>query len=553
MRRRWFIILAVVLSSMTLLLLQLCLLAAGDFTGATSALAAPLQQAPTVTEVDPQSGPNDLDTPIVISGTGFVNGATVSLDGISLDDVEWVSSSALKATVPWGMDPRVYTLTVTNPGDQSGSLPSAFEVEPGIDVWNAGQLYGGHVEHIAINPLTTTTLYAASPQVGLFRSRDGAENWSFIHAPYAKQVAIDPITPTTIYMRSGFLLRSDDEGHNWRRLDVPGEVAYPHPTTSGTVYASGKGDNAGLWKSDNYGQTWLTVTTGLTDAQVSGLVFHPTHPLTVVVGTENGNLFRTTDGGSNWTHASQPVQYVQALAFNPFGEHELWVSDCCFCQPPVTLKSTNVDYTEWITVADPVGSTPSEYIVFPPLAWGDTYSNTIFASECWAAAYKSTDGGDNWEDFGPVTGTKDIALHPTNPDIIYTVSDWAGVTKSTDGGATWQPANNGLTAIVPVQLAADPYQPDVLYAVVDRLRDGLYKGTRGGAAWRFLEIAGGIATSVLVDPFTPDRVYVGGDWSDTGLGVYRDDGDETWPPSLSLLIRLTNAQGGRRITHSRSR
>ncbi|GAG08552.1 unnamed protein product, partial [marine sediment metagenome] len=177
MQRRWSMILAVILSSMTLLLLQLCLLAVGDLAGATSALAAPLRQAPTVTEVGPEAAPNDLDTPIVITGTGFVNGATVSLAGISLDDVEWVSSSVLNATVPWGMDPGVYTLTVTNPGDESGSLSSAFTVDEGLGVWNAGQLYGGEVNQVVINPVTPTTVYAVSYDVGMFRSQDAGENW----------------------------------------------------------------------------------------------------------------------------------------------------------------------------------------------------------------------------------------------------------------------------------------------------------------------------------------------------------------------------------------
>ncbi len=546
MRRRWSVILAVILSSMTLLFLQLCLLAAGDFTAPHLALAAPLRQAPTVTDLDPESAPNDLDTPIVITGTGFVNGATVSLHGISLDDVEWVSSSVLKATVPWGMDPGVYTLTVTNPGDLSGSLPNAFTVNQGIGVWSAGQLYGGEIMQIAINPLTPTTVYAVNYDVGMFRSQDAGENWTFKVAGGVRGVrdlAIDPLSTHRLYMFAPWDLQlSEDEGDTWISLDTEGDMPYPHPTISGTVYASSQWDGGDLWKSTNRGQTWVTKTNGLTDTEVVALAFHPTDPLTMVVGTQNGNLFRTTNGGDSWTHASRPVQCVLDLAFNPFGGHELWASDCCFSESPTTFKSTNADYTAWTTVADPVGSMPSRYIVFPPLAWGNTYSETVYASDCWASAYKSTDGGDNWEAFGPEKAfgpepdTADIALHPTDPDIVYASSSSSeGVHKSTDGGATWQVIKEGLTAMVPKKLATVPGRPDIVYATTWR-RGGLYKATEGGETWHFLEIEGaGDIESVLADPFTSTRVYAAGGWG-SGVRVHiSGDEGETWPTYSELI------------------
>ena len=88
------------------------------------ALAAPL--APTVTALGPATTPNDLDTPIVISGTGFTTVPTVTLGDTLLDSVGWVSAERLTATVPWGMEPGVYTLTVENPGGEATYLSNAF-------------------------------------------------------------------------------------------------------------------------------------------------------------------------------------------------------------------------------------------------------------------------------------------------------------------------------------------------------------------------------------------------------------------------------------------
>ncbi len=70
----------------------------------------------TVTDVDPDTVPNDLDTAIVISGTGFavitgthvITPPSVFLDETQLPDVTWVSSTRLLAGVPWGLGPGVY-------------------------------------------------------------------------------------------------------------------------------------------------------------------------------------------------------------------------------------------------------------------------------------------------------------------------------------------------------------------------------------------------------------------------------------------------------------
>ena len=128
----------------------------------------------------------------------------------------WVSSTTLEANVPWGQDAGVYTLTVTNPGDESGDLPNTFTVTQGINVWSAGELYGGNIDDVGVNPMTPTSVYAASGDVGLFRSRTGGESWSSVFAPGARHVSMDPITPTTIYWSSGgSFYRSDDEGDTW--------------------------------------------------------------------------------------------------------------------------------------------------------------------------------------------------------------------------------------------------------------------------------------------------------------------------------------------------
>ncbi|MBN1814103.1 MAG: IPT/TIG domain-containing protein [Anaerolineae bacterium] len=503
---------------------------------AGTARAARPAQTPTITGVSPGSAPNDLDTNIIITGTDFAAVPTITLGTTVLDDVGWVSAGQLTATVPWGLDPGIYTVTVENPGGESGSVLNAFTVTQGIGVWNATELYGGDVNEVAVNPQTPETLYAVSPDVGLFRSTNGAATWDLLVAggEYSvRTLAIDPVSPTVLYAFLPWdLHRSDDGGDTWTPLNAPGEIPFPHPTDSGTLFVSNRWEGeSGLWKSTDSGQTWLTMTTGLTDTRVNNLVFDPTDPMTIYAGTELGNLFVSGDGGASWNFVDHPLDYIGKLAINPRGDHELWASNCCFCNPNTTLRSTNATHTAWITVAEPVGSMPLTSIKFAPDAWGAAYSQTLFVSDCWGEVQKSGDDGASWTSLDPETDEWHwgLGLHPSDPSVLYATGNRQAMYKTTDGGATWQVAQEGLAAVIPEHLATVTGQPDTLYAVTDI---GLLKGTGGGTAWQSLSAGLGNHGFVATDPFTPDRVYAAG--GDVGMGsdmpIYLSkDGGQTWP------------------------
>jgi hypothetical protein len=79
-----------------------------------------------------------------------------------------------------------------------------------------------------------------------------------------------------------------------------------------TIVYTGSGyeddlDAKGIFKSTDTGETWTPINTGLSihpgtgfPYYVKAMVVHPTNPDIVLAATGNG-LFRTTDGGTNWT------------------------------------------------------------------------------------------------------------------------------------------------------------------------------------------------------------------------------------------------------------
>ena len=551
MKKQWFVITITVATAITALFVLFWWV--GDTASgiSTSALAAPAEAAdsPTVTAVDPAVAPNDLDTPIAITGTGFTAGMsgtlvitqpTAYLGVTALEDVGWVSSATLTATVPWGLDPGVYTVTVVNPGGESGMLPNAFTVTQGIGVWTTGGPYGGMIEGLVLNPVTSTTVYALAHNAGVFASYDGAAHWQpILLDENPNRLVFDAEDPQVMYFGSGDdVLRTQDGGSTWEEVSPPWDYDFfhpaAHPESPGVIYVGSSSYPeqpdpmvGGLFRSNDYGETWVTLTVGLTDSLVMDIAFHPDDPDTLMVGTQYGNVFISTNGGETWNWRAKVSLNIERLYFNPFGSHEAWATTGERYYPPHYLyKSEDPELEVWTPITVAGGNV--------------VHSLTFLTDTIWSAGaegFTSTDGGANWSMVSTAglqpgwrEDTYEFAIDPGSPDVVYAGNIGQGIFKSTDGGATWNKTNEGLAAVVPRELTVNPDDPDTIYVETESL--GVLKSINGGHSWRSLGI---FMHQLAVDPVTPTRVYIGGQ----GYGYIRlqisEDAGDTWHEVTATL------------------
>lgn len=526
MKKQWFAITIAIVTAMMALLVLFWLV--GDIGSgiSTPALAAPLSL--TVTAVNPDSAPNDIDAPIVIHGSGFtaslsgtqvITALTVYLGAESLPDVIWANTSTLSATVPWGMAPQVYTLTVVNPDGISATLSNAFTVTEGFGEFVTGGPYGGQAVQLALNPGVSSTVYATMWGAGMFISEDSAGNWAPIHDhDWPIQLDFDSQNPNVLYFGadSNDLYRSMDNGANWTRIAEDFHTThgcfqtYPavHPTQAGHVYFGMGGcggmylepGEGGVFYSTDYGDTWISRTQGLSDLNIKSLAVHPNSPDTLLAGTGDGDLFYSTNGGISWTWSTQLTGTVTRLYFNPYETLEVWAATNSESEGRGYLyRSTNL--TDWTTLNVNVqpggGSSHTQMAFLPESVW--------LASQ---SVYSSTDSGANWNALsGPSHGAVAIAIPSENPQIIYVGTDF-GVEKSTDGGATWQEVNEGLAALLPNAVAVSPDDPDTVYV---KTHQGIFVSHNGGNGWLALDYGiGGFTghSSLAVDAFTSTRLYL---------------------------------------------
>lgn len=113
--------------------------------------------APTVTGIDPSSGPNTTAIDVTIAGTGFRSGASAKLQKTGETDIVGTSLTVVGDTQITctfditGAATGLWDVTVTNTDAKSGTLPDGFEVvsgdvsPPDITGWSIAVSHGGGV------------------------------------------------------------------------------------------------------------------------------------------------------------------------------------------------------------------------------------------------------------------------------------------------------------------------------------------------------------------------------------------------------------------------
>ena len=97
------------------------------------------------------------------------------------------------------------------------------------------------------------------------------------------------------------LFRMKDGSKEWKRIEkglpeAPTVRALAvHPTKPEIVYA---GTQSGAYRSNDHGDHWERVATPDHGLPIWSVLFHPHNPNTILVGSENSEIYRSDDGAS---------------------------------------------------------------------------------------------------------------------------------------------------------------------------------------------------------------------------------------------------------------
>ncbi|OPL08839.1 MAG: hypothetical protein AVO34_13965 [Firmicutes bacterium ML8_F2] len=291
-------------------------------------------------------------------------------------------------------------------------------------------------------------------------------------------------------------------------------------------------------KTTDGGQTWVDASRGYTGADMRDITISPDSPHIVYAVSKSG-IARSYSGGEDWEEiAYPPIREPNwyAIAMNPLARDELLVAhdrrgsihkssdggnswNLVFEHPEVDDRFVREKAHGFKSI---VYSSSETNIIYAGMARVYLLGTGEVRSEAKSfGIYKSTDGGDNWQEKNTgLEGTSKnihcIAVHPTNPDIVYIGTAHDGAFKTNDGGETWTAINNGLVECPSYLQRVGAVNPGISLNIPKRTTGGNYYSL----PWSNIE-------SIVIDPSDSQTVYA----ADFYLGVYMStDGGENWLP-----------------------
>ncbi len=318
----------------------------------------------------------------------------------------------------------------------------------------------------------------------------------------------------------------------------------------GTSFVIGAA-TGGVWRSTNGGVSWTPIFDSVGTGGIGAVAVAPSDTNVIWVGTGEAQNMRSSswgtgvyvsrDGGKSWSHAMLPTsQHVGRIVVDP--------------------RDPN---TAYVAAVGPL--------------WAPGGERGLF---------KTTDGGKTWtntKDLGKYTGFTDVAIDPTNPDVLYAAAEErerreygflpagseAGIFKTTDGAKTWTRLTDGLPGgeLGRIGLSVCPAHPSRVYAVVSAKGDeaGVYRSDDAGAHW---EKAGGTSgtawyySQIVCDPADPQHVIslnaasmqswdAGKTWVRFAAGGVHSDHHALWINPENPQEMVLGTDGGLYITWDR--
>jgi len=276
--------------------------------------------------------------------------------------------------------------------------------------------------------------------------------------------------------------------------------------------------------------------------RVSAVVGVPGNPAVCFAGAASGGIFKSVDGGVNWTPVfdSQDVQSIGSLAIAPSDSNIVWAGTGeAFIRSNVSqgngvYKSTDCGKT-WTRMGLERSGRIARIVIDPrnPDIVLAAVMGHCYGPQQERGVFRTADGGKTWERVLFVdenTGCSDIAMDPNDPRILFagmwpmlikTWGKWSGgpgggLFKSTDGGLTWKRLQGkGLPEppIGKVAVAVAARDSNRVYALIETKDEGLWRSDDGGETWTLINRDHALLnrplyyTRCVVAPDDADEVY----------------------------------------------
>ncbi|MFN8368365.1 MAG: PKD domain-containing protein [Candidatus Kapaibacterium sp.] len=290
---------------------------------------------------------------------------------------------------------------------------------------------------LAVNPNDSNDVFVGG--VNIWRSTNAGTNWTIkaywqtgTSVPYAHadqhELIYKPGTTELYACNDGGIFRTSNAGTSWTDLSNGLQIMQFYKisqsiTNTGMLIGGAQDNGSNLV---NGGWTQVYGGDGMDNA------IDQANPSYVYASSQNGNLVRSTNGGTSFSGISPASNgaWVTPMMLDPNNPANIFAAY-------TSVYRSNNRGTNWTTIGSGFLSGNATFLKI-----ASSNSNYIAVGNS-STLYRTTNGGTNWTN---IKGTlpssiSNVAFHPTNPDIIWaTISGWTSgskVYKTTNGGTSW--------------------------------------------------------------------------------------------------------------------
>ncbi|HXV61281.1 MAG TPA: glycosyl hydrolase, partial [Vicinamibacteria bacterium] len=413
---------------------------------------------------------------------------------------------------------------------------------------------GGRSTAVTGVPGQPLVYYFGGTGGGVFKTSDAGNTWKnvtdgFLGVGSVGAIAVAPSDPNVIYVGTGSacprgnisvgdgVYKSTDAGKTWKHIGLgdAGQIGKirVHPTDPDRVYVAalghifGPNEERGVFRSTDGGASWEKVLfisdrTGVVDLSMSssnprilfaGAWRAERKPWTMISGSEDGGIYRSTDGGDNWTKLEgglpQGLVGKTSVSVSPANGNRVWVLLEAEGEKGGVYRSDDGG-DSWTRINGEANLRQRPWYYIHIFA-DPKDENTVYALN--TGFYKSIDGGKS---FGqrievPHGDNHDLWINPENPLTMINAND-GGANVSFDGGESWSQQYNQPTSEI-YRVFVDEQWPYRLYGS-QQDNSTISVPNRGGSGFRevvpdWYSVGGCESGHIAVDPRDPDIIYAG--------------------------------------------
>ncbi|REJ99386.1 MAG: glycosyl hydrolase [Acidobacteria bacterium] len=401
------------------------------------------------------------------------------------------------------------------------------------------------------NPLV---YYFGASGGGVWKTTDAGINWRNVSDDYfgvgsIGALAVAESDPNVVYAGTGSacprgnisngdgIYRSTDAGESWQRvgLESAGQIGRVrvHPRDPDVAWVAalgnifGPNEERGIYRTRDGGANWEKVLfvsdrTGFVDLALDATnprVLYAAawrserKPWTLVSGSEDGGIWKTTDGGDNWTKLAGglPEGLVGRIgvAVSPVQPERVWALVEAEGEKGGLYRSDDAG-DSWRKIND--DSNLRQRPWYYTHIYADTRDpNTVYGLN--VGLYRSIDGGKTFAETieVPHGDNHDLWINPDDPANMINAND-GGANVSFDGGASWswqmnQPTGEFYRVFVDQQWPYRVYGPQQDNSTISIPSHGRVAWNREPPDW--YSVGGCESGHIAVDPRNPDVVYAG--------------------------------------------